>query len=357
MNGMRWTVPGATRGLAAIVVAMLIALVAGRAPELAHAQPGGQVPLRIEVEGVPAADRAGFSFAVSCGAFNQTVTSTAMGPIELMVPAGQCTVRATAKTGFALVSLVYGLDDVANGQAFAVPPPVPGAIGTVVATFRSTAPGGAAPPPQGPTGNVSFDLRLEPDAPADRADFKVTITCGAFTRTLEFTVMSPQADVPAGMCTLQVTPKTGYTVRAITLPLAVPEVVVANGGATLIEDGGVYLFEVVATRTGAAPAGPAMPAPGPAQPGAGQTEMVRLFTGCNLVGLTFPTDTTARQVAGAVNPTSAVQVMWQYNNETKRFAGFRPDAPDFANDFARVSRFEAIYICVSAPAQLVRPAN
>ena len=89
----------------------------------------------------------------------------------------------------------------------------------------------------------------------------------------------------------------------------------------------------------------------------GPLESVSLFTGCNLIALTFQSGTTAPQIAAAITPSGILQNIWQFNNETKRFTGYRPDVPDFANDFVPTSRLEAVYICVSANGSLSRPTN
>jgi len=340
-----------TLGMLLVLVALVSLGTAGRAV----AQPVRQVPLQLVIFGQTAADREGFTFTVVCSGMTQTVTSPAGGSIDLMVPAGTCTVRVATKTGYTLVSLVAGLDDVSAGQTFTVPAPDP-FIATVTATFRSTQAQAGPPPPAGPTANVSFDLVLDPDAPADQADFRITVTCGTFSRTLDFTRQFPALDVPVGSCTLQVTPKPGYTVRAIENSLAVPVVTIANGG-TMQFEGGVYGLQIRAVRAPGAPAQAAQPAaaaqPAPAAQGA--TESVPLYQGCNVVASTFPAGTTTRQVAAAVTPASALQLIWHYNNETGRFTAYSPN-PNFPSDFTTVARFDAYFICVNANAQFNRPA-
>ena len=81
-----------------------------------------------------------------------------------------------------------------------------------------------------------------------------------------------------------------------------------------------------------------------------------LATGCNLVTLVTATGTATAEVARQIEPAGALQVMWQFNNETKRFAGFRPGVPDFANDFRTITRFDAVVVCMNAAGSLTQAA-
>lgn len=88
--------------------------------------------------------------------------------------------------------------------------------------------------------------------------------------------------------------------------------------------------------------------------GQGGTETVRLFTGCNMVALTWATGTPASQVAAAVTPAGSLQVIWRFDNQTKRFAAFSP-IPGAPSDFTTVNRNDAVYLCVSSDGQMQRP--
>lgn len=86
-----------------------------------------------------------------------------------------------------------------------------------------------------------------------------------------------------------------------------------------------------------------------------ENETVQLFPGCNLVGMTVPNGTNASAVASAIQPTAALDVIWRYNADTRRFVGFRPNVPAFASDFTTVSQWDAVYVCVNARSTLQRP--
>lgn len=108
---------------------------------------------------------------------------------------------------------------------------------------------------------------------------------------------------------------------------------------------------------GGAPPGGAVPPAGGGAPPAGQagSETVRLFTGCNLVALTWVTGTPASQVAAAVTPAGSLQVIWRFDNQAKRFTAFSP-IPGAPSDFTTVNRNDAVYLCVGSDGQMQRPA-
>ena len=90
-------------------------------------------------------------------------------------------------------------------------------------------------------------------------------------------------------------------------------------------------------------------------PTPGGTETVELFAACNNVSLTWPNGTPTGAVARAITPPSALVAIWRYDNATQRFQAFSPQFPQ-ASDLLTVNRLDAVFICMSGPGTLSRPA-
>ena len=88
--------------------------------------------------------------------------------------------------------------------------------------------------------------------------------------------------------------------------------------------------------------------------GAG-TEAVSVFTGCNNVTLTWPTGTSLTDVAGTVEPLNTLLAIWRFDNAAQRFIGYSP-LPNAPNDLTAAGRLDTVFICVTAPARITRPA-
>jgi PKD repeat protein len=87
-----------------------------------------------------------------------------------------------------------------------------------------------------------------------------------------------------------------------------------------------------------------------------QGDVVQLFAGCNNVAMTWPVGTPMTTVASAVSPPSALMSIFRFDAAAQRFFGFSPTAPSFANDYTAVLvRLEAVFMCMSGPATLLRP--
>lgn len=84
-------------------------------------------------------------------------------------------------------------------------------------------------------------------------------------------------------------------------------------------------------------------------------EAVSLVPRCNNIVSTWPVTTPITVVAAAVTPPEALISLWRYDAPAARFRGFAPEAPE-ASDLAVVDRLEPLFICVWAPATLLRPA-
>ena len=87
------------------------------------------------------------------------------------------------------------------------------------------------------------------------------------------------------------------------------------------------------------------------------TEAIALPVGCTNLTLTWPQLTPLRMVAAAITPPGALESIWRFIPARQRFLGFAPTAPDPANDYTAISApLEAVFICMTAPGTLMRPA-
>jgi PKD repeat protein len=86
-------------------------------------------------------------------------------------------------------------------------------------------------------------------------------------------------------------------------------------------------------------------------------DQVSLVAGCNMVALTWPVGTPLSVAAAAVSPSGLAVTMWKFDPVLNGFRSFLSTAPDFVNSYQRVESFlDAIYMCVTSPATLSRPA-
>jgi PKD repeat protein len=85
------------------------------------------------------------------------------------------------------------------------------------------------------------------------------------------------------------------------------------------------------------------------------TTSVSLVAGCNNVIATWPNGTVPGTVAAAVTPATAVVSLWRQEPGTQRFVGYAPGA-SVVSDLRTIDRFDALFICTTAPATLNRPA-
>jgi hypothetical protein len=80
------------------------------------------------------------------------------------------------------------------------------------------------------------------------------------------------------------------------------------------------------------------------QPG----ELKELYTGCNLLSMTFPDDTTSEDVINAVSPSGIVDALWRQTATLDRFEGFSPAARQ-ASDLLTVRFLDPVWICIHKP--------
>ncbi len=85
------------------------------------------------------------------------------------------------------------------------------------------------------------------------------------------------------------------------------------------------------------------------------TEAVTLSLGCNNVSLTWPNNTSSATVAAAVRPSGTLTAIWRFDAARGRFVGFAPLFPR-EGDLSEVSRLDAVFLCMSGPGTLMRPA-
>jgi PKD repeat protein len=88
----------------------------------------------------------------------------------------------------------------------------------------------------------------------------------------------------------------------------------------------------------------------------GAISTVSLPSGCTNVAATWPDGTPVATLVAAVSPSSAVVSVWRSEAGTQSFAAYSPSAPQTTSNLTTVNRFEAVYICTTAPATLTRPA-
>lgn len=84
-------------------------------------------------------------------------------------------------------------------------------------------------------------------------------------------------------------------------------------------------------------------------------ESVPLARGCNNVTVTWPNGAPIETVAAAVRPTEMLVAIWMYVPARQGFFGWSP-LPGAPVDLPAVSRLDAVFICMTAPGMLTRPA-
>jgi len=88
------------------------------------------------------------------------------------------------------------------------------------------------------------------------------------------------------------------------------------------------------------------------------TATVALAAGCSNVALTWPAGTPLATVAMAVDPPHALTSIFKLDAAQRRYRGYSPTAPAFANDYTAVEApLEAVFICVSQAATWTRPTS
>jgi hypothetical protein len=99
----------------------------------------------------------------------------------------------------------------------------------------------------------------------------------------------------------------------------------------------------------ATPAGAAS-TPTPVPPG---YEVQPLLPGCNLLTSTFADDTGVETIAAAVTPSGTLQSLWSFR--AGAWLGYSPHYPE-VSDLVEIDFAQALFICVSAPGDFLRPA-
>ena len=95
----------------------------------------------------------------------------------------------------------------------------------------------------------------------------------------------------------------------------------------------------------------------PATTASAAMQTVSLAGGCSNVVLTWPEGTPLSTVAAAVSPAGSVGAIWRFDSDSGRFRGYSPAAPVAADYIAVQARFEAVFVCLNAPAAMTRPAS
>jgi hypothetical protein len=82
---------------------------------------------------------------------------------------------------------------------------------------------------------------------------------------------------------------------------------------------------------------------------------VGLVRGCNNLVLTWPDGTSLTTVAAALSPADALVAIWRFDAATGRYLGFNP-AVAGVSDLTAATQRDAVFICLTGPATLARPA-
>ena len=82
---------------------------------------------------------------------------------------------------------------------------------------------------------------------------------------------------------------------------------------------------------------------------AGEGRLTQLLPGCTFVGI--GKDTPASTLAGAIQPPTAVTILWKYDPEVNGWLLFLPTAP-FSSTLTNLARTDGVFICVNAAAIL-----
>jgi hypothetical protein len=113
-------------------------------------------------------------------------------------------------------------------------------------------------------------------------------------------------------------------------------------------------LSTTATISGAQQSGSSMS--GAQQQGAAATTRVDLTAGCTNLVLTWPDGTPIGAVVAALSSNGLLNAIWWLDAATRQFRGFSP-APGAPNDLTTVNRLQTVFICLTAPGTLTRPAR
>lgn len=83
---------------------------------------------------------------------------------------------------------------------------------------------------------------------------------------------------------------------------------------------------------------------------------VELIAGCTNLVLTWPDGTPISTVVAALNNSGLLNAIWWLDAAARQFRGFSP-APGAPNDLTTVNRLQTVFICLTAPGTLTRPAG
>ncbi len=114
----------------------------------------------------------------------------------------------------------------------------------------------------------------------------------------------------------------------------------------------IGLLAVVTWLVG--PAAAHSPAPPRAAHAAPAAAVQPLHRGCNQVVSGFPDGTSAVTIAAAIQPGEAFRSLWRLDVAAGRFAGYARGG-EAASDLRAVNRLDALWLCVSADAELQMP--
>lgn len=281
---------------------------------------------------IATADRSGFQFTiVGPSSFTSTVTTDANGNATASnLGGGTYTITEQPRTGFTLSAMAINGVPANNGASFNL---AAGNTAQVVAQNR-----------QGTAGSGITITKTLVDAnnnavAGDRSGFQFTVTCGAsfsMSATSDANGTATINGAPAGTCTISEATRTGFTLVDIVVSGTTTNI--GNGGSFTVTAGQAVSL-TVRNRSGS---------------GAGPTEQVQLFMGCNNVASTYPNGTPASQVFANISPSGALIAGWFFINAQQRFVGYSP-IPGAPNDLTSINRGDPLFICVNAASNFTRP--
>jgi hypothetical protein len=104
---------------------------------------------------------------------------------------------------------------------------------------------------------------------------------------------------------------------------------------------------------GPTPTTPQGPTPTPAPtPPPESAEVMNLIAGCNPITTTYPDGTTVQTLTAATAPAGTLDAIWKFDAGVWR--AYSPEFPQ-ASDLAVTAFLDVVFLCVDAPATLVRP--
>jgi hypothetical protein len=150
---------------------------------------------------------------------------------------------------------------------------------------------------------------------------------------------------PSPSCPAAATPTPGATATPTPLSDETPE-----EEDTATPEPGAATATPESPAATATPQGPT-PTPAPTPPPE-SAEVMNLIAGCNPITTTYPDGTTVQTLTAATAPAGTLDAIWKFDAGVWR--AYSPEFPQ-ASDLAVTAFLDVVFLCVDAPATLVRP--